>query len=165
MCSIGIKTNSTSLPLYAIRPAAWWSLVMTDWFLLQTFFICLQKKNGMFVLKKCNSMPGGRKGQEWGKCVCMVHGKFLHCLQLQSHSKTVQSPSFLLRSGTESSHYLMTGRVATQKGPREKLPLSKRSICFNLEGQKKNQMSITVLKYQRLPFLIGTLCWHSSRQS
>lgn len=80
----------------------------------------------MFVLKKCYSMPGGGKGQEWGKCVCMVHGKFLHCLQLQSHSKTAQSPSFLLRSGTESSHYLMTGRVATQKGAGGEITLIKK---------------------------------------
>lgn len=71
-------------------------------------------------------MPGGGKGQEWGKCVCMVHGKFLHCLQLQSHSKTAQSPSFLLRSGTESSHYLMSGRVATQKGAGGEITLIKK---------------------------------------
>lgn len=81
----------------------------------------------LFTKKKmaCLFLNGG-KGQEWGKCVCMVHGKFLHCLQLQSHSKTAQSPSFLLRSGTESSRYLMTGRVATQKGAGGEITLIKK---------------------------------------
>lgn len=34
-----------------------------------------------------------------------------------------------------------------------KLPLSKRSICFNLEGQKQNQISITVLKISKAALL------------
>lgn len=41
----------------------------------------------MFVLQKKK-----RGGQEWEKCVCMVRGKFHHCLQGQSHSKTEQPP-------------------------------------------------------------------------
>lgn len=35
------------------------------------------------------------EGQEWEKCAHMDHGKFLHCLQLQSQSKTVTCLSFL----------------------------------------------------------------------
>ncbi len=38
-----------------------------------------------------------------------------------------------------------------------KIPLSKRSICFNLEGQKKNQISITVLKISKA----APLNWNS----
>lgn len=111
----------------------WWQID----FCFQKWHVCS---------KKCCSMPGGGKGQEWEKCACMVHGKFLHCLQLQSHSKTVQSPSFPLRSGLKSSYYLINGRPVTQRGARGKYPYQRDHSAFNLEGQKKNQISITALK-------------------
>lgn len=127
-------------------------------------------KIGMFVLKKKKKNAAAclaeAKGQEWEKCARMVHGKFLHCLQLQSHSKTVQSPSFLLRSGGESSYYLITGMAVTQKGAGEKYPFSKEINLLLIWGVKRKIKSPLVSsRYQRLPLLIGILCWRSSRQS
>ncbi len=92
-------------------------------------------------------MPGGGKGQEWEKCARMVHGKFLHCLQLQSHSKTVRSPSFLLRKGVESSYYLIAGMAVTQKGAWGKHPYHRDHSAFIRGVGRKNQISITALKY------------------
>lgn len=107
----------------------------------------------MFVLKNAAAcLAGGVRGwggQEWEKCARMVHGKFLHCLQLQSHSKTVRSPVIPAEERTRvilRSHHWQGSDSERCWG---EIPLSKRPICFNLEGQKKNQISITALKISK----------------
>lgn len=117
-------------------------IFVTDLLHLFPKMACLVSKNAAACLAE-------GKGQEWEKCACMVHGKFLHCLQLQSHSKTVRSLSFLLRSGGESSYNLITGMAVTQKGAGEKYPSQRDQSAFNLESQKKNQISITVFKISK----------------
>lgn len=84
----------------------------------------------------------------------MVHGKFHYYLQLQSHSKTVSIVPVERRGDILLSHYWQGGE-SERCGV--KIPLSKRSICSNLEGRGEISsllMSLTISK-------AASLCWNS----
>lgn len=101
-------------------------------------------------------MPGGGERARMGK-MCL-HGPWeippLFAITVTFQNSAVP-PSFLLRSGGESSYYLITG--SDSERCRGKIPLSERSICSNLKGRRKNQISITVLKISKA----ASLNWNS----
>lgn len=127
-----------------------------------------KKKWRVCFLKNATACLAGGKGQEWEKCVCMVHGKFLHCLRLQSHSKTASVVPAKERWRVISlSHYWRGGDTQKVLRRGEEMALSRGSIHINLDwwGKKKNHnvlLKKKIKKNQRLPFLIG-LCWLLSR--
>lgn len=111
-------------------------------------------KNGMFVLKNASACLAGGERARMGKM--SLHGPWeippLFAITVTFQNSTVS----VIPAKERTRVVLLSHHCVSQKGAGG-TPLSKRSICFNLEGQKKNQISITALKISKAP----PLNWNS----